>query len=360
MELGYFTMPLHPPGSVQADTMDHDLDQLATLDELGYKETWVGEHFTSVWENIPAPDMFIAKALGYTKNMVLGTGVSCIPNHNPLMLAHRIAQLDHMARGRFHWGIGSGGFPGDLEAFGYDFNNPSYRRMTKETIEVILQIWEDPQPGVYRSDFWEFTIPEPDDSFGMRFHMMPYQKPHPPIGVAGVSPKSDTLAMAGERGWIPMTINFVPPRIIKSHWEAVEQGARKVGRKADRSTWRIACEIFVADTTEEARKAVMEGTIARDFRDYFFHSLARYKLFDVFKKDPDMADSGVTLDYLLDNTWIVGSPDDVAHQIRQLYNDVGGFGILLAMAHEWEPRDQWVHSMTLLKNEVMPRLADLD
>jgi alkanesulfonate monooxygenase SsuD/methylene tetrahydromethanopterin reductase-like flavin-dependent oxidoreductase (luciferase family) len=166
--------------------------------------------------------------------------------------------------------------------------------------------------------------------------------------------------MAGERGWIPMTINFVPPRIINSHWEAVEQGARRVGKKADRSTWRIAREIFVADTTEEARKAVMEGTIARDFRDYFFNSLTRYKLFDVFKIDPDMPDSDVTLDYLLDNIWIVGSPDDVAEQVRRLYDDVGGFGILLAMAHEWEPRDQWLHSMTLLKNEVMPRLSDLD
>ena len=37
-----------------------------------------------------------------------------------------------------------------------------------------------------------------------------------------------------------------------------------------------------------------------------------------------------------------------------------GFGVLLAMGHEWEPRDKWVHSMTLLADEVMPRLADLD
>ena len=33
-----------------------------------------------------------------------------MPNHNPFMIAHRIAQLDQMARGRFHWGVGSGDF----------------------------------------------------------------------------------------------------------------------------------------------------------------------------------------------------------------------------------------------------------
>ena len=43
----------------------------------------------------------------------------------------------------------------------------------------------------------------------------------------------------------------------------------------------------------------------------------------------------------------------------QLYEDVGGFGVLLAMGHEWEPKEQWVHSMELLKYEVMPQLTDL-
>ena len=63
---------------------------------------------------------------------------------------------------------------------------------------------------------------------------------------------------------------------------------------------------------------------------------------------------------LLDNLWIVGSPDDVAAQLRQLHQKVGGFGVLLAMGHEWTPKDQWLNSMTLLINDVMPKLADLD
>ena len=94
MELGYFTMPLHPPGSNFTKTLDDDLDQIVTLDRLGYKEAWIGEHFTAMWENIPSPELFIAKALGVTENIVFGTGVTCMPNHNPFFLAHRIAQLE--------------------------------------------------------------------------------------------------------------------------------------------------------------------------------------------------------------------------------------------------------------------------
>ena len=81
---------------------------------------------------------------------------------------------------------------------------------------------------------------------------------------------------------------------------------------------------------------------------------------NVFKSDPDMADSEITLEYLVDNIWIVGSPDDVEAKIRALYEEVGGFGVLLAMGHEWSPKDPWVNSMELLANEVLPRLSDLE
>ena len=95
MKLGYFTMPLHPPGSEWSYTLKKDLQQILLLDELGYDEAWIGEHFTAEWENIPAPDQFIAMALALTENIKLGTGVTCMPNHNPFMIAHRIAQLDN-------------------------------------------------------------------------------------------------------------------------------------------------------------------------------------------------------------------------------------------------------------------------
>ena len=359
MELGYFTMPLHPPGSNITKTLQDDLDQIVTLDKMGYKEAWIGEHFTAQWENIPAPDLFIAHALALTENIVLGTGVTCMPNHNPFMIAHRIAQLDQMARGRFYWGVGSGGFPGDFEVFGFDPKTGEQRGMTNDAIDLVLKMWNDPEPGLYEHKYWRFRIPEPVDEIGLGVHMQPYQKPHPPIGVAAVSERSASMTVAGERGWMPMSINMVPTRVIKSHWDTVEEGARKSGRTADRGTWRVAREIYVADTTERARADMINGVMRRDFEQYFLRSLPFVDMLGIMKIDPNMPDSDVTVEYLLDNIFVVGSPDEVAHKLRRLHHDVGGFGVLLAMGHEWEPRDAWLNSMTLLKQEVMPRLADL-
>ena len=358
MQVGFFTMPLHPPGADIAQTMEDDLHQLEVLDRLGYSEAWVGEHFTTVWENIPAPDLFIANALARTERIKLGTGVTCMPNHNPFMIAHRVAQLDNMARGRFMWGVGSGGFPGDFEVFGFDPSQNDHRRMTRESIETILRIWEDPKPGVYESDFWRFTIPEPVDEFGLRFHLTPYQKPHPPIGVAGVSPNSDTLVLAGRRGWIPMSINLVPSRVLKTHWDAVEKGAAAAGRVPNRADWRIAREVYIAETSEKAREDALNGVLRRDFERYFLRLMPKMGMLDLLKTDPNMPDSDVSAEYLVDNVFIVGGVEDAAEKLNALYNEVGGFGTLLAMGHEWLPYEDWTRSMELLVKEVAPRIAD--
>jgi len=359
MEIGFFTMPLHPPGSDITKTFDDDLDQIVALDEWGYKEAWIGEHFTSEWENIPNPDLFIANLIARTNNIMLGTGVNCLPNHEPFMLAHRVAQLDHMAHGRFLWGIGAGAYVGDCEVFGYDPSTEENRKMFRDTIDVILKIWQDPDPGVYEKWNWSFKVPEPLESAGLRLHLKPYQKPHPPIAVGGVSAHSSTLALAGERGWIPMSINVVPTRVLKTHWEAVERGASTTGLTPNRAEWRICRDVYVAETTEQAREEALEGVLTRDFQRYFLPLFADRNLTSLAKENPDMPDSDLTAEYLMDNIWVVGSPDDVADKLRNLHHDVGGFGTLLAMGHEWEPKEKWTNSMTMLVNEVMPKLADL-
>ena len=359
MQLGYFTFPLHPPEREAAVSLAHDLEQLVALDQLGFAEAWIGEHFTSYWEDVPAPDLLIAQALGLTKNIRLGTGVSCLPNHNPVMLAQRIAQLDQMARGRFNWGIGSGGFPGDFELFGVDTEHGEQKTLTRDNLEFILKVWADPVPGTYENKHWRITIPQSRDDIGLGLHMRPYQKPHPPIGVAGVGPKSDMLTLGGQRGWIPMSINIVPTVTLQAHWQTYEASARQAGQPANRSIWRIARDVYIGETTEQARREAIDGVIGRDWEGYFLQSLRGAKMLMALKSDQSMPDDEITLDYLCDNIWIVGDVDEVTRKLRKLYDDVGGFGTLLVIGHEWDPRDKWDRSFHLLTNEVLPRIPSV-
>ena len=46
------------------------------------------------------------------------------------------------------------------------------------------------------------------------------------------------------------------------------------------------------------------------------------------KLEPSMPDEAVTVDYLMDNVWIVGDPSECADKIQQLHEESGGFGSL--------------------------------
>jgi alkanesulfonate monooxygenase SsuD/methylene tetrahydromethanopterin reductase-like flavin-dependent oxidoreductase (luciferase family) len=136
----------------------------------------------------------------------------------------------------------------------------------------------------------------------------------------------------------------------------VESSAKAVGRTADRGTWRIARDVYIAETSARARREVLEGTLARDWRQYFLPLLRKTGMLALTKVDPEMPDDRVTPEYLLDNIWIVGDPDQVTDKLQALKREVGGFGGLLVIGHEWQPREPWVNSMTLLRDRVLPHL----
>ena len=81
----------------------------------------------------------------------------------------------------------------------------------------------------------------------------------------------------------------------------------------------------------------------------------------MWKIDDEMLDSDITLDYVLDKFWIVGSPETVARRLATIHEHTGGYGGVLMLAYDWEGenREQWQHSMRLLAEQVMPRLEEL-
>jgi alkanesulfonate monooxygenase SsuD/methylene tetrahydromethanopterin reductase-like flavin-dependent oxidoreductase (luciferase family) len=359
MEFGLFMMPLHPPYRSYADSYDRDLALIVEADRLGYHEVWIGEHITERWENAPCPDLLIAKASAMTQNIKLATGVTLLPIHNPVELAHRIAMLDHLTRGRFYWGIGHRAIPTDLELFGLDpKQGVEVRSQAAEVLEIVLKLWESEGKFTYQGKYYDIAAPELDPVLERGLHMKPYQQPHPPIGVAATSIGSGSIKVAGARGWIPMSSSNLAPQYLREHWTIVEDAAAEAGKTADRSQWRIGRDVFVARTPEVAR----ERARAVLGRNYIQHQLPNRKgsgLIKATKIDPEMPDDALDVDYMMENIWIVGDPQECADRIRRLYGEVGGFGHLLAITQD--PDDPaWEHEcLQLLMEEVGPRVSDL-
>ena len=358
MKYGLFMMPSHPPERELFQAHQWDLDCLSLADRLGFEEAWIGEHFTSPWEPIPAPDLMIAQALLRTSRIKLCTGVHLLPYHHPAELAHRVAYLDHLAQGRFMFGIGSGGLPSDYALFNVDGMGGEHRDMTRESIDIILKLWENEGPFEYKGKYWNVSLPEP--MFGtLRYFLTPFQKPHPPIGVASVSLGSETLKIAGERGFIPMSLAFNREYVV-SHWDAVEEGAKRSGLKPSRADWRITRDVYVADTDEEAYDAAVNGMLGRVWRDYLLPLFGEFDLIHVIKHESSVPDEDVTPEYMAEHVWLIGSPDTVEKKLLELYEMCGGFGTLLALIYDnMDNQAGWEKSMNLFAKQVMPRLAGL-
>ena len=357
MKLGLFLMPLHRPERLHWETYDENLELMTHADQLGFSEVWVGEHFTLPWENMPSPELFMARALGVTEQIHMGTGISLLHYHDPVHVAHRIAMLDHLAKGRIYFGIGSAAGPTDLEMFGMKVEPGETKAMMEESIEVILKIWEG-EPFEHKGKYYHTVLPEPMPEARLAFHMKPYQVPHPPIAVAGSSPRSPTLEMVGERGWLPLSTCFLYDQYLPGHWDVVQEGAAKAGRTPSRSEWRISREVYVAEDGEKAREDALNGPMAQFFVDYWIPLMGNLPggLAPV-KHDPDVPDEAVTPEYMLEHFWIVGNPDECTERIIKLYDEVGGFGTLLPLCHDWEgDRSKWFHSMELMAKEMMPAL----
>ena len=166
-----------------------------------------------------------------TKNIRIGPGGFLLPYHHPAELANRVAMLDHLSEGRLNFGVAASGLPSDWAMFNVDGMSGQKREMTREALDIILKMWTE-EKFDHKGEHWHVT--KGDEMFGfLRPHLAPLQKPHPPIGVAGLSANSDTLKMAGEFGYMPMSLNL-NPAYVGSHWDAVEEGARKSGRTPDR------------------------------------------------------------------------------------------------------------------------------
>src|SRR5437764_5148250 len=174
LKFGLFMAPFHPVGQNPTLALERDLDLIVHLDRLGFDEAWIGEHPSAGYEIIASPEVFIATAAERTRNIRLGTGVSSLPYHHPLMLADRMVLLDHLTRGRVMMGVGPGSLPSD--AFMMGIEPMRQREMMEESLEAILALLAGDEL-VNRTTDW-FTLND------ARLQLRPYTHPCFEVAVA--------------------------------------------------------------------------------------------------------------------------------------------------------------------------------
>ena len=340
MKFGIFMAPFHWLGENPTLAIERDLETVEWLDYLGFDEAWIGEHHSAGWENIASPEIFIAAAAERTKHIRLGTGVTSLPYHHPMMVANRMVQLDHMTRGRVNLGGGPGALVSDAYMLGID--PTTQRQRMDESLGVIKRLLTETEPITHESDW--FTLRD------ARLHLRPYTKPHFPISAAAAQSPSG-MVLAGKHGLGVLSVSVVRggayARNMKDFWKIAEDTAEEYGNVMDRNEWRLVVHVHLAESKKEAMAQARERAGAYQ-REYFENTLGFQASFD--------GPQNQIIESMVENgAWCVGTPDDLVEQIHRLDESSGGFGGLMIQATEWGTREQVKHSYELIARYVMPQ-----
>ena len=202
-------------------------------EELGFESIWYAEHpavpvhsdspFPATGGEIPwtyshftDPYIALARASGATRTIKLGTGITLVPERNPLLLAKEIATLDRFSGGRFLFGIGTGWLREETEIFGGDFEHRWTQ--TREALEVMKELWTKDE-AEYHGKYYNFPP--------VKSYPKPAQQPHPPIIIGGMARNVLRRIVSHADGWLP---NRVTPAEVEDSRRRLDAMAAEVGR----------------------------------------------------------------------------------------------------------------------------------
>jgi limonene 1,2-monooxygenase len=335
LRAGVFLAPFHPLDESPTLCFERDLELAAFADELGLAEFWYGEHHTGGFENSASPELMIAAAAQRTRRIRLGTGVVSLPYHNPLMVANRIAQLDHLTRGRLMFGAGPGLLVSDAHMLGLDATES--RDKLDQGLSVITRL--------LRGDW----VTEESRWYNLRdahCQVLPMSDPLDLCVASTFSPNGGKLAAKYQAGMLCLASTAISGfDALSTNWKIAQESAAKAGRAMSPASIRCATDIHIAETRDKALEQVR-------------HGYARYLEYIANQsKQLPTSPAHLTIEDLIERgEVVVGTPDDAIAQIRRLEQKVPDFGCLLILDKNWAVTEHKKRSLEMLMRYVLPAI----
>jgi F420-dependent oxidoreductase-like protein len=246
--------------------------------KLSIGVNWTGDNTDDVIREAKLADelgvdsLFVAETWGYdaftlltllareTKRIKLGTSIVNIYSRSPGALAQHFGTLDHLSGGRMLIGLGTSG-PNVIEHFhGVKFDKP-FSRM-REYVEIINMLMREEKLN------YDGTVFKLGRGFTLRFKPL---RPHIPIWIASITPKSVKQTAAIADGWMPI---FLPKEQWKEQLGLFHDAVREAGRQPQDVLVRCPYHIAVTDHPERAaamRRGNAAFYIARMGNFYYDH-----------------------------------------------------------------------------------------
>lgn len=296
-------------------------------EELGFDSLWVRDHLVFHPHGLEGSDRTFIEPLvtlsfvaGVTRGIGLGFA-TLIPHRHPIYLAAAVASLSWISRRSLDIGIGAGNFQHEFDAIGQgDVDRP---QLMREHALIARRLWSG-EDVAHQSELYAFDDVE--------------LKPTPwtplPLWWGGATPASARLAVDFCDGWLPGRITFptYAARVAKIRELTEAQGKPMI------KTGALPVTSIGATTAEGLDRVNVPGLLKN----------ANNQRFWVRPESGEF-----TRAEELDGSILAGSPDDVVRDIGR-YQEIGCDLLIFDLRMRFA---DWIDQMTILAEEVLPRVA---
>jgi alkanesulfonate monooxygenase SsuD/methylene tetrahydromethanopterin reductase-like flavin-dependent oxidoreductase (luciferase family) len=221
MRFGLFGSAAARRGSGEFDSAEGFRDFIEyniEAEALGFHSTFVVEHHFTGFGQVSATLNLLTWLGARTTTLRLGTAVTVLPWHNPVLLAEQAATLDLLSGGRLDFGVGKGYRYNEFHGFGVPIAESDAR--FEEALDLLLKGWTSDRPFSHHGKYWTFNdiVVEPPSA----------RKPHPVVWMGAGSERS--IRDVARRGFNLLLGQYASPDDVAAniclYREAVEAQGR--------------------------------------------------------------------------------------------------------------------------------------
>jgi phthiodiolone/phenolphthiodiolone dimycocerosates ketoreductase len=258
------------PAAFFRSTLPLDMSRLGELDSGRYHSIWIPDHMVSFWPDSiwtaeftdlattsPSPHRHLdglavaAAVAAVTKNVPIATSVVDTVRRHPSLLAQTALTIDHISRGRFILGVGSGETENTVP-YGFDFSKPVGR--FEESLQVIRLLWESEGPVDFDGQFYKLRH--------ARLDTEPYEGRFPRIWGGASGPRMLEIIGRYCDGWWPA--GAYTPDDFAEKLQVVRGSAERAGRDPYAITPAFIWTCFIADDDAELAR-ILEAPLIKAY-----------------------------------------------------------------------------------------------
>jgi alkanesulfonate monooxygenase SsuD/methylene tetrahydromethanopterin reductase-like flavin-dependent oxidoreductase (luciferase family) len=343
------------------------MDELEHAAEAGFDAVCVNEHHQNGYGLMPSPNLIAGSLARRTRDAALCVMGNSLALYNPpLRVAEEFAMLDCISGGRLIAGFPVG-TPMDT-CFAYGMNPSQLRERYHEAHDLILRAWTESQPFAWNGRFQQLRYVNP--------WPRPLQRPHPPVWIPGGG-SVETWQWCAERDYVYSYLSYFGYQAGQATMNGFWEEMKRLGK--DRNPFRAGFLQFVgvAESREEAMK------VYREPAEYFYHRCLHV---DARWAQPPGYASETTLrrrvqsqvaqaarrasdrkffqqpsfeEIVAKGYVIVGSPDEVAEQLREVALSLHVGQLMLLLQFGNMSKELTRANTRLFAERVAPQIRDL-